>query len=377
MNKDKLVTVFHNNIEVGTLGWSEDRKIIFQYSPQWIFDGFSLSPFFLPLERDVFIFDNCEHIEGICGCFYDSLPDQWSYILLKKYLKKKGIDYDSLDTLEKLCYSSSDAIGSLNYLPCKNNNFLKISSYELDGIFDKTRKILDGEEVDSFDEIFSLGSSSGGSRPKINVIIDKDKYIVKFPNNHDLVNMGQMEYDYMSCAKECGIVVPEIKLLPSKVCSGYFAIKRFDIKPDNSKKYVISASSILNKNAFDSVFSYNNLFKLTSILTNSSLQDIEQLFRVMVFNYLADNQDDHAKNFSFIFDENNKRWSLSPAYDLTNSHTRFGEHQILVAGKGKDVTKEDLINEASGFGIDKDTLSSIYEEISKIINFRLNKYLLK
>ena len=57
MNKDKLVTVFHNNIEVGTLGWSEDRKIIFQYSPQWIFDGFSLSPFFLPLERDVFIFD--------------------------------------------------------------------------------------------------------------------------------------------------------------------------------------------------------------------------------------------------------------------------------------------------------------------------------
>ena len=90
----------------------------------------------------------------------------------------------------------------------------------------------------------------------------------------------------------------------------------------------------------------------------------------MVFNYLADNEDDHAKNFSFIFDENNKRWSLSPAYDLTNSHTRFGEHQILVAGKGKDVTKEDLINEEFISFINNS--DSFYLEKSRIIKIVYN-----
>ena len=122
LNKE-VVTVFHNDIEVGKLGWLDDRSIIFQYAPNWVENGFSLSPFCLELNYDVYNFKNLYELEGVSGCFYDSLPDQWSYILLKKYLRKKGIDYDSLNTLEKLTYRSKNAIGSLNYLPCRNNEF--------------------------------------------------------------------------------------------------------------------------------------------------------------------------------------------------------------------------------------------------------------
>ena len=373
LNKE-ILTVYHNDIEVGKMGWLDDRSIIFQYAPSWVENGFPLSPFCLDLNYDVFNFKNLYELEGVSGCFYDSLPDQWSYILLKKYLRKKGIDYDSLNTLEKLTYRSKNAIGSLNYFPCRNNEFNLITKTELDEIFLKTQRVLNDEEVDKFDELFALGSSSGGSRPKIDLILNGENYIVKFPNSHDMKNMGKMEYDYMETAKKCGINIPDIKLFPSKICSGYFAIKRFDIIGEK-KLYVISLSSLLNKNPFTTVFTYKNLFKITSVMTNSSLKDIEQLYRIMVFNYLAGNQDDHAKNFSFIYNENLRKWELSPAYDLTLSHTQYGEHQILVGDKGSSVTKEDLINEATGFGLKKELLSNIYDDIKKIVQKNLNLYI--
>lgn len=39
------------------------------------------------------------------------------------------------------------------------------------------------------------------------------------------------------------------------------------------------------------------------------------MYRRMVFNVLAKNKDDHAKNFSFIHKDG--KWHLAPAYDLT------------------------------------------------------------
>ena len=374
MKNKEIITVFHNEVEVGKLGWDDERSIIFQYAPTWVEHGFPLSPFCLDLTYDVFNFKNLYELEGVSGCFYDSLPDQWSYILLKKYLRTKGIDYDSLDTLEKLTYRSKNAVGSLNYYPCRNGEFTNLNNNELDEIFEKTQRILNDEEIDNFDKVFALGSSSGGSRPKINLIVDGENYIIKFPNTHDMKNMGKMEFDYMSTAKKCGICIPEIKLFPSKICSGYFAIKRFDII-DNKKVYVISLSSLLNKNPFTTVFTYRNLFKVVSIMTNNSLYDLEQLYRIMVFNYLSSNEDDHAKNFSFIFNESKRKWELSPAYDLTLSHTQYGEHQILVGSKGSNVNKSDLLNEAKGFGLKEELLSNIYDEISDIVYENLNAYL--
>lgn len=370
---DNVITVFHNDKEVGKLAMSNGRDIVFQYSPSWIKDGFSISPFFLPLESRTFVFDESQEIDGLCGCFYDSLPDQWGYILLKKYLKTKGIDYDSLSVLERLCYSNNNSTGSLRYEPAHKTK-LSIDSANLDKIYEKSIRILNDENLTEFDDLFSLGSSSGGSRPKINLNIDGHLYIIKYPNSTDGKNMGGMEFDYMNTAKECEIKIPDIRLFPSNNCSGYFGIERFDRK-DNKKIHTITAASLVNKNAFTTVFTYRDIFKLTNILTNGNKDDLEQIFRIMVFNYLAHNEDDHAKNISFIYNEELHVYRLAPAYDLTHSHTRFGEHQIMVGNKGSNVTKEEFIEEASGFGLDNNKLLGIYNEIKQIVNTRLIKYL--
>ena len=83
----------------------------------------------------------------------------------------------------------------------------------------------------------------------------------------------------------------------------------------------------------------------------------------MCFNILAHNQDDHAKNFSFIYEEDEDLWHMSPAYDLTYSDTYYGEQTTTLNGKGKDFVKEDFLSVASIAGLSKKRAASIYDEI--------------
>ena len=69
-----------------------------------------------------------------------------------------------------------------------------------------------------------MGGSSGGARPKVMT----DEWVIKFPTSDDMQDTGLMEKEYMDCAADCSIIVPETKLMPSKRCSGYFAARRFD-----------------------------------------------------------------------------------------------------------------------------------------------------
>ena len=87
----------------------------------------------------------------------------------------------------------------------------------------------------------------------------------------------------------------------------------------------------------------------------------------MVFNVLIDNQDDHTKNFSFIYDDINKTYRLSPAYDITPGRTYYGEHTTSVNGKGKNITDEDMLNVAISNKIDLTTAKLIIDKCRNII----------
>ena len=75
----------------------------------------------------------------------------------------------------------------------------------------------------------------------------------------------------------------------------------------------------------------------------------------MVFNILANNTDDHKKNFSFIMEEDG-RWRLSPAYDITYIIDNGGflpneEHCLYIRAKLRGITREDAIQFARDNGI--------------------------
>ncbi len=94
------------------------------------------------------------------------------------------------------------------------------------------------------------------------------------------------------------------------------------------------------------------------------------MYRRMVFNVLIDNQDDHAKNFAFLFDNAKKIYRLSPAYAITPGRTFFGEHMTAVNGKGKDIGDDDMIKVAANNKIDVSTAESILENCRRVIGRR-------
>ena len=74
-------------------------------------------------------------------------------------------------------------------------------------------------------------------------------------------------------------------------------------------------------------------------------------YGLMCFNVFAHNRDDHSKNFSFLYDESQKEWHLSPAYDLTYSSSFNGEHATTINGEGKNPTLDDILAVAKNIGI--------------------------
>ncbi len=68
---EKLNVYFNNQI-VGYLARYEN-KYAFEYDSNWLMNGFSISPFSLPLKRGVFI-PNEMIFNGFFGVFADSMP---------------------------------------------------------------------------------------------------------------------------------------------------------------------------------------------------------------------------------------------------------------------------------------------------------------
>ena len=372
MNTINKVLVYMDDDLVGTLSILKDKRIGFEYSDYWLKNGFELNPFYLPLEKKIFI-NKKDYFAGLYGAFCDSLPDGWGNILVNRFLRSKGIDPDSLNILDRLSIVGSSGMGKLRFVP--DNNFIeKNEEYNLDELAVECNKILNSEFSEKIDELYTLAGSSGGARPKVLVNIDNEEWIIKFNGHLDKVTIGKMEYDYYVCAKECGINMSESKLFKSNLTPGYFGTKRFD-RENGKRIHMISVAALLEINFIIPSLDYKDLFKLTKILSNNNEEDIEQLFRRMCFNIFSHNQDDHAKNFSFIYNEEEKMYRLSPAYDLTYSSTYYGEHMTSVNGKGKNILDSDLLDIGIKSGINKNKCNEIIKEIKEKVNIKLKNYL--
>lgn len=375
-NISSLDVFFHDKL-VGTLANTSNHFVAFAYSDDWLAHGFSINPYSLPLEKKVFI-PKKDTLNGLFGVFSDSLPDGWGTLLVDRFLSKHGINPHRASALFRLTVVGDDGMGALTYRPTHNIT-MGPTHIDLDELNLACKSMLESNTsanvIDSskhLDELFALGGSSGGARPKILTTIDDKPWIIKFPSSSDPANIGKQEYDYAMCAKACGIIMPQIKLHHSNICDGFFGIERFDRKP-NQKIHMVSASGLLETSHRYPNLDYHILMKLCRQLTRDHSQVI-QLFRLMCFNVFAHNQDDHGKNFSFLFNHEEGCWMLSPAYDLTFSTSFGGEHATTINGNGNPA-KDDILEVARKADIRKREAEEIMNSIEAIVKETLHQYL--
>lgn len=371
----KALKVKYHGSDVGVLALANNKKVAFSYDKAWLSKGFAISPFSLPLEEKVFIPDNY-YFDGLFGIFADSLPDAWGKLLLNRMLKEHDIRGE-ITILDRLALVGKNGMGALEYEPDYELVERKETN-DLDYLSVECQKVLQAEYSDDLDMLYKMAGSSGGARPKILTVIDNKDWIIKFPAHIDSGDIGKMEYDYSQCAKKCGIHMTETKLYESNICKGYFGTVRFDRIRKTNEKYKIhmaTAAALLEADFNAPCMDYHALMKLTKILTRENKVDLENMFRRMCFNVFAHNRDDHAKNFSFLYDENSDTWHLSPAYDLTYSNTYFGEHTTAVDGNGANPGEKEILNVGMQAGMKKKNCLEIVEQIKRIVTSELRGYI--
>ena len=347
------VNVMYHGQKVGTLSMGNRSNCQFEYDKDWLSNGFSISPLQLPLKAGLFTADY-QPFNGNFGVFEDSLPGGYGEYLLRKVLKDSGIDPQGLTPVQWLSIVGSSGMGALCYVPETKliredgqRSFDEMQQMALDVLSEKTN--------DNADMLYFKSGNSGGVRPKC-IFSDADgHWLVKFRHTYDPKNIGQLEYDYNKVARQCGIDVPDFKLIEGK----YFAVRRFDIEND-VRLHIVTASALLNEPITPPKMEYHNLLQLTGYLTQSP-KAVEQQFRRMAFNVFAHNMDDHARNFSFICRDG--EWSLAPAYDLTNDAT-LGEHASTINFKGIP-TDEDMITVGMNIRMSRERCQQIIEEVKE------------
>ena len=152
--------------------------------------------------------------------------------------------------------------------------------------------------------------------------------------------------------------MPETKLFEDK----YFGVERFDRIP-NGKLHVVSVAGLIGADYRLPSIDYTHIFQVCVSLTHS-VAEMWKVYRLMVFNYLIDNKDDHAKNFAFIYRDND--WHFAPAYDLLLSDGMNGFRTTSI-NDSIEPTKEDLFAVAAKAGLNEKEAIEIYQIMTNIV----------
>lgn len=348
--------------EVGELVLSE-QKIYFRYNLDFISSGLNLSPVKLPFTNEI---STCqkEPFDGLFGVFNDSLPDAWGRLLLDRTLSSKGTDISIITPLDRLAFVGSGGMGALIYQPEFEGTTKFSSRIELDVIAREMNQILQGSGSEIIEELFALGGSSGGARPKILVAYNPDNeeiihgeeklppgyenWIIKFPSSSDNPEIAKIEYAYHKMAKNAGIEMTDCKLFEGKSGKLYFGTKRFD-RTGNSRLHVHTASGLMHDNFSASTMDYGHLMDCAFRLERH-INAYRKVLRLAAFNVFSHNRDDHSKNFSLLMNSKGE-WQFAPAYDLTFSYSSYGFHNTMVAGESQNPGKKHLLKLANHFGL--------------------------
>lgn len=351
--------------ELGRLVWDSSKRVsYFLFNPD-MQNRPDVSPLLRPADKSndqLPIYGDSRRIyQNLPPFIADSLPDSWGNKLFDQWVKHQRISRQKITPLDKLTFIGKRGMGALEFQPA-----IKEMEYsqdvDLKSLYELSLEILSERETISFttveeitfQSLLRVGTSAGGRQMKAIIAINRatgeirsgqieglpglDYFIVKFED--ELVPTSEIEMAFYEMAFAAGITMEECRLFPIEGIN-HFITRRFDRK--NGEKIHMQTLAAINPEAQ----SYEELMDTCRNLglTEGELQEV---YRRLVFNVLANNTDDHNKNFSFLL-KKGRKWELSPAYDITfifanNAHSPQRDRCMSLYGKVADITKEDLLD---------------------------------
>ena len=372
--------------EIGRLAWDNRRRLAyFMYNPEWIKRGLNISPLVAPIDGARSLTpvwgEDARIYQKLPAFVADSLPDAWGNQLFDLWRQQNHLANADITPLDKLSFIGKRGMGALEFLrpvgskPAKlerqpeyarEQKAQKIDMKSLADLAERIytereqARIMPDENI-TMQSLLTVGTSAGGRQPKAIIAINRktgeirsgqisglknyDYCLLKFGNTQ--YSSAELEMAYYELATMAGI-----RMMPSELYTvdgnNHFITKRFD--RDGERKIYTQTLAAISPDAD----SYEQLIAVCRKL-HLPESDCQEVFRRMVFNILANNTDDHNKNFSFIMDEDGS-WRLSPAYDITYIIDNGGflpneDHCLYIRAKLRGITREDSIQFARDNGI--------------------------
>lgn len=357
--------------EIGRLMWDERRRMAyFMYNPEFVKRGLNIAPLVAPVDRGMTTFwgEDAKIYQKLPSFVADSLPDAWGNQLFDLWRQQNHLSNADITPLDKLAFIGRRGMGALEYQPevVQDRKAGKIDVRLLVDLAERiytereNAHILPEESI-TMQSLLTVGTSAGGRQPKAIIAIDKetgeirsgqiggmkgyDYYLLKFGDSH--YSSAEMEMTYYEMATKAGIRMMHSKLY-SVDGNNHFLTLRFDRKGER-KVHMQTLAAI-----WPEADSYEQLIAVCRKL-HLPESDCQEVFRRMVFNILANNTDDHNKNFSFIMQDDGS-WRLSPAYDITyiidvGGYLPNENHCLYVRAKLHNITRDDVIQFARDNGI--------------------------
>lgn len=387
--------------------WGEDigqlvehKGIIkFKYKESNILD---FSPIKMPIaNKQIYQFSHLSYQYGLPGLISDHLPGSYGMDYMDRFmfehLKRKPT------IMERLQFLGTHTLGALEFHPAYKTGDYK-EMLNISELYENSKKLLnqDYEDSNSMPTLKTLiavsNSAGGGARAKAIVGFNsKDKSISltrkqgDFPKGYypviikyddgdisiypnlaleykDASVPTRLEYLYHLFAKELGIIMSPCELLEFDG-RAHFLTYRFDRK-DDKRFHIHSLSGMMHYNPSETYNDYMDMFRIANKL-NLPQANKEQMVKVILFNAIFGNRDDHSKNFSFLMNSAGI-WAFAPAYDLT--YTSNGYHQMLLGTKVLNrATFDDLKNAFKPFNIDEIFLKENIQKMCELKNSSLVK----
>ena len=377
--------------EIGILEWKPRLgRSFFTYNPVYLANG-GVSPFPLiaPIENALYRSFGSEDeriYQHLPAFLADSLPDDWGNMLFERWRIDQHLSSSEVTPLDKLTFIGKRGMGALEFEPDTSPEPY-LQSVNIGDLAALAHRIFQERENSKIlpDEmltkqlLIAVGTSAGGRQPKAIVALNRetgeirsgqiaglegyDYYILKFGDKER--SSAELEMTYYQMAIDAGINMMPCRLIEVED-EKHFMTQRFDRV--NGEKLHLQTLAAIDPDAD----SYEKLLLVCRRLHLSD-SDADQLFRRLLFNYLANNTDDHRKNVSFLMNINGE-WRLAPAYDLTFIYNYGGYqpetmHCMMMRGKYRDWTITDILNFAQDNGI-KNPQKILNEVALAISNFR-------
>jgi serine/threonine-protein kinase HipA len=345
-------------------------------------DAVPLEPYELPLSPRRF---QTVKLNGIFGALRDASPDAWGRRIIEKHTGRTD-----LTELDYLLHSPEDRAGALSFgrdklppAPVRKFN----QAIQLQALLTAAEQFMEDEiqgKPGIPDQVFERlqpGTSMGGARPK-NVVEDNEgRWLAKFPGKSDKWNNARVEGAMLSLAQECGLRVARHRI-DSVGGEDVLLVQRFD-RTLTAEGYLrhrmvsgLTALGAEDSHGDRAKWSYPRLADELRRRSAQPAQDLEELFRRMVFNALISNTDDHPRNHALIAPTD--KWELSPAYDLTPNPLTSIEKRDLALTCGtynRYANRINLLSQHGQFKLSLVQATAIIDQIQQTVASRCHAVL--